>query len=180
MTNTVLHIDASARHEGSLSRLQSAKIVEALGADKVITRDLANGLPFLDAAWVESTFIAPNERTEAQARTLDLSDELVAELQAADTIVIGTPMYNFSIPAVLKAWIDQTARAGVTFTYTENGPKGLLEDKKVIVTMATGGVPVGSDYDYASTYLRFALGFIGITDVTILDKDGNAPELAAA
>ncbi|WP_372884692.1 FMN-dependent NADH-azoreductase [Shimia sp.] len=179
MSRTVLHINASARHEGSLSRLKSAELVAAENADIVITRDLAEGLPFLDPTWVTSTFIAPEERDAAQARALAFSDSLIAEIQSADTIVIGTPMYNFSIPAVLKAWIDQIARVGVTFAYTENGPKGLLTGKKAIISIATGGVPLGSDFDFASTYLRFALGFIGITDVTILDKDGLAPAKAA-
>ena len=180
MTHTVLHIDASARHDGSLSRLKSAEIVAQQGADTVLRRDLADGLPFLDPIWVQSTFIAPDERDEAQARALDLSDALVKEVQEAGTIVIGTAMYNFSIPAVLKAWIDQICRAGVTFSYTENGPQGQLTGKKAIITISTGGTPLGSDFDFASNYLRFALGFVGITDVTILDKDGNAIEAQAA
>ncbi|MEQ9695329.1 NAD(P)H-dependent oxidoreductase [Shimia sp. SDUM112013] len=173
MTHTVLHIDASARLEGSVSRNKSAEIVNSLSADKVIRRDLTGGLPFLDETWVNSTFMAPDDRDAAHAAALELSDKLVAEVQEADTIVIGTAMYNFAIPAVLKAWIDQIARAGVTFAYTENGPKGLLEGKRAIITIATGGTPLGSDFDFASSYLRFVLGFVGITDVTILDGAGN-------
>lgn len=180
MTHTVLHINASARTEGSISRVKSAELAAELNADTTITRDLADGLPFLDPIWVQSTFMAPEDRNAAQAKALELSDKLVAELQEADTIVIGTAMYNFSIPAVLKAWIDQVSRAGVTFAYTENGPKGLLEGKKAIITIASGGTPLGSDYDFASDYLRFALGFVGITDVTILDKDGNTAVAKAA
>lgn len=180
MTHTVLHINSSARTEGSLSRLKSAELLADQNADHVITRDLSEGLPFLDATWVASTFIAPDERDELQARALDFSNTLIAEIQQADTIVIGTAMYNFAIPAVLKAWIDQVARAGVTFAYTENGPKGLLEGKKALITIATGGVPLGSDYDFASDYLRFAFGFMGITDVTIMDKDGNTIAKQAA
>ena len=111
MTHTVLHIDASARHDGSLSRIKSAEIVAQQGADTVLRRDLADGLPFLDPVWVQSTFIAPDERDEAQARALDLSDALVKEVQEADTIVIGTAMYNFSIPAVLKAWAESVEPA---------------------------------------------------------------------
>lgn len=173
MTKSVLYITASARSEGSISRLKSAEIVKELNADTVVTRDLADGLPFLDPIWVQSTFMAPDERDAAQARALELSDTLVREVQDADTIVIGTAMYNFSIPAVLKAWIDQICRAGVTFAYTENGPQGQLTGKKAIISIATGGTPLGSDFDFASDYLRFALGFVGITDVTIVDKDGN-------
>ena len=108
------------------------------------------------------------------------NDSLVAELQAADTIVIGVAMYNFSIPASLKAWIDQIARAGVTFAYSETGPKGLLEGKKAIITIASGGTEIGSGMDFASDYLRFVLGFVGITDVTILNKDGAEVTAKAA
>ncbi|TCL08042.1 FMN-dependent NADH-azoreductase [Shimia isoporae] len=180
MSSTVLHIDASARFADSASRAKSSELVASQNADTVIRRDLTEGLPFLDETFTSATFTPEENRTEAQKAALAVSDELVAELQAADTIVIGTAMYNFAIPAVLKAWIDQIARAGVTFAYTENGPKGLLEGKKAIITIATGGTPLGSDYDFASNYLRFVLGFVGITDVTILDKDGNAIEARAA
>jgi FMN-dependent NADH-azoreductase len=130
MTTTVLHIDASARFADSVSRVASAARVAELGADTVIRRDLAKGLPYLDEVFTTATFTPPENRTDAQNEALAISDTLVAELQAADTIVIGAAMYNFSIPAVLKAWIDQIARAGVTFAYTETGPKGLLEGKK--------------------------------------------------
>ena len=177
---TVLHIDASARFADSASRTASARIVADQNATTVLRRDLADGLPFLDETFTVATFTPEENRTPEQAAALKLSDTLVAELQAADTIVIGTAMYNFSIPAVLKAWVDQIARAGVTFAYTENGPKGLLTGKKAIVTIATGGTPLGSDFDHASNYMRFILGFVGITDVTILDKDGQAVEQIAA
>lgn len=180
MSNTVLHIDASARFADSASRAKSAELIAAQDADTVIRRDLSDGLPFLDETFTVATFTPEENRTDAQKAALALSDELVAELQAADTIVIGAAMYNFAIPAVLKAWIDQIARAGVTFAYTEDGPKGLLEGKKAIITIATGGTPLGSDYDFASNYLRFVLGFVGITDVTILDKDGDTVEAQAA
>lgn len=180
MTHTVLHIDASARFASSASRTASAQIVTGLNADTVVRRDLAQGLPFLDEAFTIATFTPTDDRTDAQNAALAISDTLVAELQAADTIVIGAPIYNFSIPAVLKAWIDQIARVGVTFAYTETGPKGLLKGKKVIITLASGGTPIGSEIDFASPYLRFALGFVGITDVTIQDKDGNTIEALAA
>ncbi|MEC8197518.1 MAG: NAD(P)H-dependent oxidoreductase, partial [Pseudomonadota bacterium] len=138
-----------------------------------LRRDLSETtLPFLDEGFAQATFTPPEARTEAQKEALAISDTLVAELQAADTLVIGVAMYNFSIPASLKAWIDQIARAGVTFAYTETGPKGLLEGKKALITIASGGTEIGSDIDFASNYLRFVLGFVGITDVTILNKDG--------
>ena len=173
MTRKVLHINASARHQDSVSRTLSRRIVEHLAPQQVVTRNLAEGLPFLDEAWVTSTFIPPQDRTDLQKQALTLSDEIVAEVQDADTIVIGTAMYNFSFPASLKAWVDQIARVGVTFAYTETGPKGLLDGKKAIIAIATGGTPLGSDYDYASNYLRFILGFVGITDVIIVDSEGG-------
>ncbi len=179
MTHTVLHIDSSARFADSASRAASSTLVEQQGATHVIRRDLAETtLPFLDETFTQATFTPPETRTETQNASLAISDTLVAELQEADTIVIGVAMYNFGIPASLKAWIDQIARAGVTFAYTEEGPKGLLEGKKALITIASGGTPIGSDFDYASNYLRFVLGFVGITDVIIMDKDGA--EVAAA
>ncbi|CUI46750.1 FMN-dependent NADH-azoreductase [Cognatishimia activa] len=178
MPHTVLHLDASARHQGSVSRKLSADIVAQENAGEIIRRDLTDGVPLLNENWVAGTFTPPESRSDAQNETLSFSDTLVSEVQAADTIVIGTPIYNFNIPASLKAWLDQIARAGVTFQYTEDGPKGLLEGKKVIVAIASGGTQVGSDYDFASPYLKFALGFLGITDVTVLDKD--AVQAAAA
>ncbi len=171
---TILHIDSSARFKDSASRQASIKIVSSQNAKRIIRRDLAEGIPFLDSAFTVAAFTPPDQRTKSQNQALAISDELVAELQTADVVVIGVAMYNFSIPAVLKAWIDQIARAGITFSYGKNGPKGLLTDKKAIISIATGGTPIGSDYDFASSYLRFALGFVGITDVTILDKDCTA------
>ena len=100
---------------------------------------------------------------------LGFSNELVAELENAEHIVIASPIYNFSIPATLKAWVDLIARVGLTFRYTDNGPVGLLENKKATVVMASGGVPIGSDMDMASSYLKFALAFIGISNVNIID-----------
>ena len=102
---------------------------------------------------------------------LALSNALVAELQAADVIVIGAPVYNFGVPAAFKAWIDQVARAGLTFKYTEYGPKGLLEGKRAIVAVASGGTEVGSDIDFATGYIRHVLGFIGIEDVVFVAAD---------
>ncbi|MCH8159834.1 MAG: NAD(P)H-dependent oxidoreductase, partial [Proteobacteria bacterium] len=108
---------------------------------------------------------------EQQRKTLAYSDTLVAELQNADVLVIGVSMYNFSITATLKAWIDMIARARLTFRYTENGPQGLLSGKKAYLVVATGGVPVGSPMDFATPYLRHALAFVGITDVEIVAAD---------
>lgn len=173
MTHTVLHIDSSARFTDSASRTASAALVTDQSADKVIYRDLAQtDIPFLDETFTQATFTPADARTDLQNQSLAFSDTLVAELLEADTLVIGVAMYNFAAPASLKAWIDQIARVGVTFAYTETGPKGLLEGKKAIITIASGGTQPGSEIDFASNYLRFILGFVGITDVTILDKDG--------
>ena len=171
MTHTVLNIQASARHDGSVTRQLSDKILTKIAADQTITRDLATGLPLLDAAWLAANFTLTDDRTDVQRETLALSDSLITEIKQADTIVIGSPVYNFSVPAVLKAWIDQIARVGVTFKYTPDGPVGLLSGKRAIIVIASGGTPVGSDIDYASGYLKHIMGFIGITDVTIIAAD---------
>ena len=171
----VLEVTASSRVQGSVSRGLSDNLLDALrqrdDAVSVVRRDLADGVPFIDASWVEATFTPVEERSERHCEALAFSDELVAELQAADTIVIATPMYNFGIPAALKAWIDLIARAGVTFRYTATGPEGLLKDKKVYVIVASGGVPVGSPVDFVTPYLKHALAFVGIDDVEIVAAD---------
>jgi FMN-dependent NADH-azoreductase len=171
MTHTVLNIQASARHDGSVTRQLCDKILTEIAADQTITRDLATGLPLLDAAWLAANFTLADDRSDVQRETLALSDSLITEIKQADTIVIGSPVYNFSVPAVLKAWIDQIARVGVTFKYTPNGPVGLLSGKRAIIVIASGGTPVGSDIDFASGYLKHIMGFIGITDVTIIAAD---------
>ena len=142
-------------------------------------REPETPLPQIDETWVAANFTPAADRSEAQNARLAQSDALVAELQAADTIVIGLPVYNFGVPAALKAWIDLIARAGVTFRYTAEGPEGLLTGKKVIVAFASGGVQLGSDYDFASTYLRHVLGFVGLTDVSIITEQADAAQFAA-
>ncbi|KPD13246.1 FMN-dependent NADH-azoreductase [Phaeobacter sp. 11ANDIMAR09] len=171
MTSTVLHIDSSARSENSVTRSLSAEITARLSPEHVIRRDLAAPLPLLDEAWVGANFTPADQRSDAQKALLAQSDALIAELKQADTIVIGTPIYNFSVPSTLKAWIDLVARVGVTFRYTETGPIGLLEGKRAIIAVASGGTQAGSDIDFATTYLRHVLGFIGITDVALVAAD---------
>ena len=171
----VLEINASARRAGSASRELTRDLINALddryGNVRTIRRDLSDGIPFVDEAWVEANFTPEASRTDKHREALAFSDSLVSELQAADIIVIGAPMYNFSIPASLKAWIDMVTRARLTFQYTENGPEGLLKGKKAYLIVATGGVAVGSPMDFATPYLRHALGFIGIDDVEIIAAD---------
>ncbi|PWJ22202.1 FMN-dependent NADH-azoreductase [Jannaschia seohaensis] len=167
----ILRIDSSARFDGSVSRDLTGRIVDMLDGE-VTHLDLARTpLPQITETWMHSNFTPAEERSEAQREALAQSDALVAQLQAADTVVIGLPVYNFSVPAALKAWIDLVARAGVTFRYTENGPEGLLKGKRAIVAMASGGTQEGSPIDFASPYLRHMLGFLGITDVTFITAD---------
>ncbi len=168
----VLEVAASGRNEGSVSRMLSADLLGALeerhGSIELTRRDLSKGLQFVNEAWINANFTAPEERSAEQRAALAESDALVAELKAADVVVIGAPIYNFGVPAALKAWIDMVARARLTFRYTENGPEGLLEGKQAYVVIASGGVPVDSAVDFATPYLRHALAFIGITSVEVI------------
>jgi FMN-dependent NADH-azoreductase len=171
----VLKVESSARRDGSITRRLADRVIADLAeggaAVNSVTRDVASGLPVVDEAWVAANFTDPAERSAEQKARLALSDTLVAELKAADVLVLGVPVYNFGIPAALKAWIDLVARARETFRYTEDGPVGLLEGKKAIVILASGGTQVGSDIDFASGYLKHVLAFIGITDVTVVAAD---------
>lgn len=169
----LLQINSSGRFEGSITRQLSDLVVEQImtqqGALEIIDRDLSSGMPFVDQQWIEANFTAPEQRSATHKETLKFSDELVDEMIRAETIVIASPIYNFSIPAVLKAWVDMIARVHRTFRYTENGPVGLLKNKKVLIAMSSGGVPIGSNMEFASHYLKQVLGFVGISDVTIID-----------
>ncbi|MEM8502662.1 MAG: NAD(P)H-dependent oxidoreductase [Cyanobacteria bacterium P01_D01_bin.1] len=170
----ILKIDSSAQYENSVSRQLAEELVQKLQqtADaEVIIRDVAKGLPFVDEAMVVAYNTLEEDRTPEQKETLEHSDALVAELQSADTIVMGVPIYNFSVPASLKAYIDLVARAGLTFTYSSEGPKGLMRDHKTYLIITSGGTPVGSEIDYTSGYLKHFLSFLGITDVEIIAAD---------
>ncbi len=171
MTSHILRIDTSARREGSVSRDLADRIVARFPEATITTRDLAGGLPLIDETWVTANFTPADDRTDAQRDTLALSDELIAELAAADTLVIGLPIYNFGVPATLKAWVDQVARAGVTFRYTEAGPEGLMTGKRAIIAMASGGTEAGSEIDFGTGYIRHILSFIGITEVEFVTAD---------
>jgi FMN-dependent NADH-azoreductase len=180
----LLRVDASARYSDSVSRRLLDRFEDQLRRrhSRVITtiRDVARGLPFVDADWVAANFTAPDQRSDAQRTRLAQSDALVAELKAANVVVIGVPVYNFGIPASLKAWVDLVARAGLTFRYTSDGPEGLMTDKKAYLVVASGGVAVGSEADFASRYLRHMLGFLGITDVEVIGADQLALDAEAA
>lgn len=171
---SLLAIEVSPRFGSSTSRKLTALFIdEWRGAHldgRVVYRDLAKTpLPYVDLPWIGGAFTPPAQHSAESTAAIAVSDELVAELQATDHIVIGTPMYNFSIPAVLKAWIDHIVRVGVTVS-PDN--VGLLTGKKATIILATGGdfspgSPV-EKYNQASGYLRQVLGWIGITDVEII------------
>ena len=171
MPHSILRLDASARRDGSVTRDLTGRILARFPQADVTIRDLADGLPLIDASWVAANFTPEADRDAAQRAALALSDTLIAEVRAADTLVIGLPIYNFGVPATLKAWIDLIARAGVTFRYTEAGPEGLLTGKRAIVAVASGGTETGSPLDFATGYLRHMLGFVGITDVSFVSAD---------
>ncbi|HHI5023491.1 TPA: FMN-dependent NADH-azoreductase [Vibrio parahaemolyticus] len=164
---------------------QSNKLVEDfiknVDQDKLTVRDLAaNPLPVLDSA-VATALRATEDLSQEQQAVVDLSDTLIEEIKAADTLVIAAPMYNFTIPTQLKNWIDLIARAGVTFKYTENGVQGLIDGKKAIVVTTRGGIHKDSPTDNVTPYLRTVLGFVGITDVEFVYAEAlNMGEDAAS
>jgi len=183
----LLRIDSSARGS-SVSRRLTDKFVEAWrlqhpGA-QVVERDLAvTVLPAITDDWVQASATEPSKRTPAQRQAIASSDALVEELLAADVIVIGAPMYNFSISVPLKAWIDQVVRVGRTVMYGAGGPEGLVSGKKVFVITSRGGsYPAGTpraSYDFQEPYLRHILGFMGLTDVTFIHAENQLnPALA--
>ncbi len=184
----LLKIDVSPRGERSISRHLGQQFLSDWqknhAGGQVTTRDLAtNNLPYVDIQWIVGAYSKPDEQTEAHKSALKVSDDLIAELQAADHILITTPMYNFAIPAVLKAWIDHIVRAGKTFSVSPEGAyNGLLAGRKVTVIIASAGAygpgSPAESYDQESTYLRFIFGFLGITDVTVI-RAGNTSGIAS-
>jgi FMN-dependent NADH-azoreductase len=175
--SNILYITASIRSDAeSVSRGLGQRLVDGLAARtgaSVTVRDLAaNDLPFMTADLFGANLTSAADRTPEQASLAAIADTLIAELQAADTIVIAAPVYNFGPPSTLKAWADLVARAGTTFRYTATGPEGLLTGKTAYLAIASGGTPVGSDVDFMSRWLTFFLGFLGITNVATVAADG--------
>lgn len=169
----VLLINASSRSQDSVTRHLTDELLEQIrqhyGVSQLTIRDVAaSPLPVIDESWIAANFTNPAERNDAHNSSLAESNALVKELMLADVIILGVPIYNFTIPAALKAWIDLVARAGLTFRYTSDGPVGLLEGKKAFVAVASGGVEIDSAIDFATPYLRHVLGFIGIRDVEVI------------
>ena len=181
----ILQINGSARSEGANSTRLADDIVARLRAAKpgatLVLRDLARDpAPLIDEAALDALFTPAEQRTPEQAARVAASDALIAEVQAADAIVLGVPMYNFGISAQLKNWIDAIARAGVTFRYTENGPEGLLKGKTVYVAFARGGRYRDTPADTQTPFLKTVLGFLGMTDVRFVYAEGlNMGEDAA-
>jgi len=175
----ILQINSSARSEGAQSTRLAASIVERLRAGqpdaRLVVRDLARTPhPVLDETALQALFTPAAERSAEQAARVALDDALIAEIQAADAVVIGAPMYNFGVSAQLKNWIDAIARAKVTFQYTENGPEGLLKGKRVYVALARGGRYRDTPADSQMPYLKSVLGFLGMTDVRFVYAEGLA------
>ncbi len=171
----ILRVDSSAKTENSESRRLTDRIIDGLKTNgkslEVTVRDLNQSLPQVNTAWIEANNTPSDDQTDEHKRTLALSNTLVGEIEAADTLIIGVALYNFSITASLKLWIDLVCRARKTFAYVDGSPKGLMTGKKAIICFASGGTPFESNIDFASGYLRHILGFIGITDVTFISAD---------
>ncbi|OGU24149.1 MAG: FMN-dependent NADH-azoreductase [Hydrogenophilales bacterium RIFOXYD1_FULL_62_11] len=175
----ILQINASARREGANSTRVANTIVERLKAAhpgaQVSLRDLAvTPHPVLDEAALGALFTPADQRTPAQHARVALDDALIAEVQVHDILVLGVPMYNFGVPVQLKSWIDAIARVGVTFRYTENGPEGLLQGKKVYIALARGGLYRDTVKDAQVPYLKTIFGFLGMHDVRFIYAEGLA------
>lgn len=178
----ILHLISSPRKGASYSIQLGNALVEKLQAahpgSTVTVHDLTNTpFPHLEEVHLQSFFTPAESRTPDQQAAVQHSDQAIAELMAADTIVIGAPLYNFGISSTLKAWIDHIARAGITFRYSASGPEGLVTGKKVYLAVSSGGIystgPTAS-YDFVVPYLKAVLGFLGMTDVTVARAEGTA------
>jgi FMN-dependent NADH-azoreductase len=175
----ILQVNSSARGENSHSTRLANRMVERLlasNADATLTvRDVGRiAQPELDETALQALFTPLDKRTAEQHARVALDDALIAELQAADVLVLAVPMYNFGSPSSLKNWMDAVARAGVTFRYTEKGPIGLLSGKKIYVMLTRGGLHRDSASDSQVPHLRTFLGFLGMTDVQFVYAEGLA------
>ncbi|RNL85926.1 FMN-dependent NADH-azoreductase [Sinomicrobium pectinilyticum] len=184
----ILHIKSGLQSENSYSTRLGNAIIERLKEVypevRVKERDLVREVfPHMQTETVNAFFTPEEDRTSDDIRAIQQSERSVRELFEADILVLGAPMYNFSIPSQLKAWIDHIARAGLTFHYTENGPQGLVKGKKVYIALASGGIyteGANQGYDFIPGYLKAVLGFMGMTDVEIFRAEGTAMETTRA
>lgn len=175
MRNILVIYSSLNQQTGNSSKLTREYLqnLQSKGEVNIVERNLVtDGLGHLSAEEMQAWMTPAAERTAEQAELAAISDNLVEEVKAANEIVLGVPMYNFGIPSVLKAWIDRIARAGITFRYTEKGPQGLLDNKKVTILAARGGVYKGTEFDTQSQYLTHFFGFVGITDVQFVYAEG--------
>lgn len=170
---TILKIDASARYQDSVSRQLTDTLVAKIKDpfDHIIERDLNQETHFVSEASLTAVSTALEKRNVEQKEFAKLADTMIEELIEADIIIVGAPIYNFGPPASLKAWADLVARAGTTFNYSENGPVGLLENKKAYILVVSGGTKINSEIDFMTPWLQFFLGFIGIKDIEIIVAD---------
>lgn len=173
----VLIIESSARQQDSVSRQLTRAFIQQWQAahpgDQINVRDVAaNPLPHLDADLLGGWMKPAEQRSMPEQEAFERSNQLTDELLAADVLVLAAPMYNFTIPSTLKAWLDHVLRAGITFQYTPTGPQGLLQGKRAIVLTARGGIHAGAGSDHQEPYLRQAMAFIGIHDVEFIHAEG--------
>lgn len=172
----VLSLNTSILGDNSVSSTLIQELLQGLGQDRelqVTERDFGSEpVPHVDGDWLQALMTPTAQRSAGQQDKADYSDTLIAELQAADVLVIGLPMYNFSVPSMLKAWNDHVARAGVTFKYTDSGAVGLLRDKKVYLVAAMGGIHQVGESDFLRPYMKQFLGLLGITDITFITASG--------
>jgi FMN-dependent NADH-azoreductase len=175
--STLLQINSSLFSDhGNSSALANEFVknwVEKHPGGKVVVRDLAkHPIPHLDSSTVQAFFTPAEDRNVEQQQAVELSDTLIAELNNADAVVIGVPLYNFGVPSTLKSYFDQLARAGVTFKYTETGPVGLLADKPVYFIAARGGFHVGKETDSQTAFLNTFFNFLGIHSINYIYAEG--------
>lgn len=173
----VLIIESSARLQDSVSRQLTRDFISqwqaANPADQISVRDLAlNPVPHLDSHLLGGWMKPEAQRSAEEVQALARSNELTDEVLAADVLVLAAPMYNFTIPSTLKAWLDHVLRAGITFKYTPTGPQGLLTGKRAYVLTARGGIHAGAGSDHQEPYLRQVMAFIGIHEVTFIHAEG--------
>ena len=173
----VLRVTTGLFEESSVTSILMEELLVQLQAGgenfQIVERNFReNPVPHLDADWLQALSTPAADRSEEQQTKVNYSDSLIAEIQAADTLVIALPMYNFSVPSMLKAWIDHISRAGVTFKYTTAGAEGLLQDKKVYLVSAMGGVHEIGQTDFLRPYMKLIMGFIGLNDVDFITAAG--------
>lgn len=170
LTTSILGENSVSTH--LLDKLETQ--LRAQGDDLTVThRDFSvEPIPHFDSDWLGAVMTPESERTDEQQRKADFSDRLISELRDADMLMIGLPMYNFTVPSMLKAWNDHVARAGNTFEYTAAGPQGLLADKPVFLVSAMGGIHKEGESDFLRPYMKQFLGLLGITDIRFITASG--------